>query len=515
MRQKFLQTASIQAPDDQPLQVNIPDISGGINTRMTDDRIADNQSTLLYNVNLDVPGQRTKRLGYATAGNDVGNTATVQLHNYVIQGEDDQLLMFENTTLWKWVGSGNWAAVKADFTAATQVSITQGKESGLTPDDVVIVQDGTNNAFRIDTDGNEQDLGDTNTSPPLTRIMTWYNNRFWALKNDLLYFSDAYDSDYSGAFDRTTNAFRIPVGREMGLIPTRDSGIVVFGEEQVWALLPSLTPAPTSDQPQPFLTNVGCVAENTIAQVGDDIIWLSQDGVRSLKRTIQDKLQIGEGFPLSYGMKDAFDSINWAYIDKACAINFDNKYILALPTTNIYNDQIWVYSPATQGWSIYTGINASCFAKFKIDGEEGLYFGDATDGKVYELFSGKNDNTTDIAYTEQTKAHNMGYPLNYKFGGEITLRCKDSGGTVTVYYQIDDNGWVKLGTLNTAGSAVTFPTIFPVVFYQDAIIEGKFHLDSIGERWKKIEFKFYETSSDDFGILDYSIVSYLDAYETE
>jgi len=516
MRNQFRQTASLQAIDDQQLSKTIGDISAGINTRMNDSRIGDTQSTSLTNVELNVVGERSKRSGSTLIGNDVGNVATVQLHNYEIQGAGDQLLMFEDTTLHKWLGSGNWAAVKDDFTAATKVSITQGKESGLSPDDIVIVQDGSNNAFRIDSDGNEQDLGDTNTSPPLTRVMAWYNNRFWTLKNDVLAFSDAYSADYSGAFDRTTDIFRVPVGQEMGIVPTRDSGMVIFGKQEVWALAPSITPDPTTDQPQPFVTNVGCVAENSIVPVGDDIYWLAQDGVRSLKRTLQDKLQLGVDYPLSYNLKESVDSLNWDVIDKACAILFDNKYIISVPVNGSEtNNELWVYYPTTQGWTIFSGINASCFAKYKVDGEERLYYGDATDGKVYRLFTGTDDNGSDIQYTEETKAHDMGFPLNYKFGGELTLRCADNGGTITVYYQIDDNGWIELGTLDTTGGGVTYPTTFPVVFYESGIVEGKFHLDSIGERWRKIEFKFDETSSDNVKILDYSIVTYFDQYENE
>ena len=516
MRNKFAQTASLQTLDDQQLVKTIGDIAAGINTRSNDSRISDTQSTALTNVELSVIGERSKRKGSTSIANDVGAISPVALNNFEIQGATDQLLMFENTTLWKWVGAGNWASIKADFTAATSVSIVNGKESGLSPDDIVIIQDGTNNAIRIDSDGNEQDLGDTNTSPPLTRVGTWYGNRFWYLKNDELYYSDAYDSDYSGAFDRTTNKYRIPVGEEKAIVPTRDSGMVVFGLKEVWAFAPSVTPAAT-DQPQPFVTNVGCVAENTVVPVGDDIYWLAQDGVRSLKRTLQDKMQLGVDYPLSYNLKDSYETINWGAIDKACAVYFDNKYILSLPVNNsATNNEIWVYYPPTQGWSKMSGINASCFATYKVSGEERLYYGEATaDGVVYQLLTGTDDNGSDIQYTEETKAHDMGYPLNYKFGGELTLRCADNGGTITVYYQIDDNGWVQLGTLDTTGAGVTFPTAFPVIFYESGIVEGKFHLDSIGERWRKIEFKFDETSSDNLKILDYSIVTYFDQYENE
>ncbi len=55
--------------------------------------------------------------------------------------------------------------------------------------------------FAFKSDGTPLDLLDGATSPPITTVMEWYGNRIWCLKNDLLYWSDAYDSDYSTAFN--------------------------------------------------------------------------------------------------------------------------------------------------------------------------------------------------------------------------------------------------------------------------------------------------------------------------
>jgi len=157
--------------------------------------------------------------------------------------------------------------------------------------------------------------GTGSDSPPKSTVMCWYSNRLWVLKNDLLYFSDAYASDYATAFDTVTNAFRLPVGKEMFMAATRDLGIIVGGQQAIWAIAPSVTPAAT-DKPQPIITDKGCVSKDAWALIGDDIYFFSQDGLRALKRTVQDKVQMGADYALSYLLKDEFEGINWAYIDR-------------------------------------------------------------------------------------------------------------------------------------------------------------------------------------------------------
>jgi hypothetical protein len=108
--------------------------------------------------------------------------------------------------------------------------------------DVVLLSNGTDNVQEIAPDYTVTDLGDTNTSPPKTKVLTSYRNRVWGLKNDLLYFSGAAPSDYAIAFDRTSNAFRVPVGEERFILATRDAGLIIGGKEQIWGLNPSSVP---------------------------------------------------------------------------------------------------------------------------------------------------------------------------------------------------------------------------------------------------------------------------------
>ena len=182
--------------DDQRLVVVRRDYSLGMVSRAVQEHIPENAAYVLKNADIGVQGEVSKRPGADQIADDVGNNKVKELYNFTIAGGGDQLLMIEGTTLHQWTGSGNWSSVKADFADTATAIITQCKKSGVSPDDVYIVQNGTDNAFEIDSDGTATDLLDTDYSIPKTLAMIWYNNRMWALKDGLLYFSDAYPTTY-------------------------------------------------------------------------------------------------------------------------------------------------------------------------------------------------------------------------------------------------------------------------------------------------------------------------------
>ena len=520
-----------QGTDDQPVQGRIKDASGGVNSRTNSADIADNQFEILYNVDIGVPGQTSCMPGSVLIGNDVGDASPLALHNFQIQGagETDQLLMFETITLWKWTGSGSWGSLKADFPAgATKTGMISAKESGLTPDDVVIIQDGVNQAWRLDSDGNIEALGTTagtaSDSPPLSVVMCWYGNRVWVLKNDLLYFSSAYPAAYATAFDTVSDSFRIPVGPECALIPTRDTGIVVMGEREIWGIAPSIIPDPTADKPQPLITNHGIVSKGAFVNAGDDIYYFARDGFRSIKRTQQDKLSGGPELPISYNLKTEYEAINFKYIANLTMEYFDSKIFIAVPTGATTFDT-WIYYPSSGGFSIKTGIAPTCWAKYRVDSagdevEERLYYGKAGKGKVYRAWYGFNDegtttaNGTAINYQEESKSHDGGQPMIKKQGGELTIRAESGGNyDLSVYAQFDDAEYNLLGTLNLAGNTPVLPVNLPFTLANQNIVFKKFHLDRYGE-WYNCQVKLIHnaTKSSGLTVLDRQLLTYAKEY---
>lgn len=454
-------------------------------------------------------------------GSIAGTGAITGLFGFDPAGGTAELLITEATNLRGWTGGGSVSsAYKSDFTTSLDTTMFRARESG--EGDVVLVGNGTDNWFRMLQDHTFQDLGNTNTSPPRSTVGTMHiDNRVWILSSNLLYFSTSFPADFSAAFDRTTNAFKISVGAERAVVSTRNFGLIIFGKEQIWVLNPSLTPAPTTDKPEPLFTDLGCASGRTVAEVGDDYFWLSFDGVRSIKRTQQDKLQLGVSYPLSYSMKDEFDLINWNAITKACAVYFDNKYIISLPTSgSSTNNRVWVYYPASDGWSVVTGWNVSVWAKFKVSGQVRLFAGEATaQGLVYRAWSGANANGTPTTFRITTRSEDMGNPLVKKVGGEVKVKAKATGDyDVTIKASFDDGGFNTLGTFNLTGTGITFPVTFPVSFGLAREAFKKFHLDGYGE-WYRCQLQFENSDSldseADMSFREYSLATHPVEYISE
>jgi hypothetical protein len=413
-------------------------------------------------------------------------------------------------------------AAYTDSVVGTDVSITQGKESGLAPDDIVIVQDGTSNARRIDYAGNIQDLGDTGNSPPKTTVMAWYGNRFWGLLNDLAYYSDAYDSDYSGAFDRTSNWYRVQVGTERAIIPPIELGLVFAGRDAIWTLAPSATPAAT-DNCQPFLIDHGFVSKKGWCMGGDDIYFFSKDGLRGLKRTAQDKVQLGISYPLSYQLKTQFEAINWGRVSELSLSYFDNRVICHVPTSTA-DFMTWVYYPAFQSIVAWDGKHALRQARFKVSGEERLYYGHNAYGRVYRDFYGFTDegtttsNGTAIHVRETSRKETFGNPLVKKEGHTFGINIgRDEAVNVLIYAQFDDSGWEYLGTMAVTGSGlITFPTTFPVIFSDVATQVDKFHTRKYGKFYSvQYRYEITEAVERQITILETSATAFVDPYMEE
>jgi hypothetical protein len=401
---KLRQLASINTPDDQQLYIARRDLSGGVNTRQYGNLIGENQATVLYNVDIGTQGQCSKRPGSVLIGNDVSDNTFADLHNYERQGYTDSLIAYDDGAIWEWLGTGNWVATGVGTFTATQtdVAILQCKESGLVPDDVFIVQNGTDDAQRFHKDSSDvwavQDLGSGSTSPPKSTVMAWYGNRIWILKNDQLYYSDAYDDDYSTSFDTSTKWFRIPVGQERCVIPLRDKGMLVGGKNAIWGFFPSATPAAT-DRPEPFITGHGLVSKKGWCIAGDEVYYFAQDGLRAFSWTSDGTLAQKSILPLSYNLKDEFEGISWAYIERLTMEYFDNKIFITIPT-GASTFQVWVYYLAYNSFMVITGWNAREWCKYKVAGQERLYYAKHGDGVAYRAWYGycdHDDTGLDIA----------------------------------------------------------------------------------------------------------------------
>lgn len=219
-------------------------------------------------------------------------------------------------------------------------------------------------------------------------------------------------------------------------------------------------------------------------------------------------------------MKAEFDIISWNYVSKATAVYFENKYLLALPAnSSTTNNRVWVYYPATNGWSVITDWNVGSWIKYKIDGKEELYYADANCGRVIKCFSGYDDLDNYITSTEEGREEDFGQPLVDKIGGEIEVEAVGSGGTysVTVYASVDGGSYTQLGVINIySESSPYLPISLPFTLGGDVTVRQKFHLDVLGVfRTIKIKLVNTDLNSGYIKILGHSIITFPEEYRNE
>ncbi len=174
---------------------------------------------------------------------------------------------------------------------------------------------------------------------------------------DELIASDILDSD---TYDKIYASFRFNAGASdftVGIVSFTEDSILVFNKNSIYRVSGTTNPANSTSQ---ILTNeIGCLSRKSIAQVGKNVFFLSDNGVYSLEFLDEYNLR-GTQTPLSEPIQSTIDRINQNAADKAVGVYFDNRYYLAVPLDgNDFNSHIIIYNFLTRQWESVDKINSS------------------------------------------------------------------------------------------------------------------------------------------------------------
>lgn len=193
-----------------------------------------------------------------------------------------------------------------------------------------------------------QRLGDIGTLPAGYTTTDFVPNcalaaygRIWLadLANDrqTVYFSRLLDgSDFQGGDSGSLSINAVfPNNDKIVALAAHNGFLIIFGRNNIaiYANPIDVTQLTLAD----YIPNVGCIARDSVVSTGTDIIFLSDTGVRSLTRIIQEK-----SLPFRDLSKNVRDDLiaNVASESNTAAIkgvyySRDAFYLLALPTSNI------------------------------------------------------------------------------------------------------------------------------------------------------------------------------------
>jgi hypothetical protein len=242
-----------------------------------------------------------------------------------------------------------------------------------------------------------------------------------------LFFSDLLDGDNfhggtSGSLDVTTVW---PTGYdEIVALSEFNDFLVIFGKRSI--LLYSGASSPSSMVLADVITNIGCIARDSVQSTGSDLIFLSDSGVRSLGRVIQEKSNpIGD---VSVNVRD--DLVQAAAVEtgniKSVYSEENAFYLLILPEVNNLVFCFDMRGKLENGASrVTTWPFTGILCATTTDNNE-VYFGNS---KGINEYSGFLDDTSTYTMKYYTNALSFGDASKLKILKEITFTIVGGQGT--------------------------------------------------------------------------------------
>lgn len=290
-------------------------------------------------------------------------------------------------------------------------------------------------------------------------FIAYHKNQMFFAKGEVLTFTSPYtDSDFSAA----NGSGVINVGGVItGIIPFREA-LVIFTDKTISQLVGNTL---QDFVLQPVTKNVGCVAPDTIQEIGGDVIFLGPEGLRLFSAT--DRVGDFNLGVVSKPIQNEMTALIAASSSFAsCVIKQKSQYRIlgynatGLSTSNskgVLGTQMVGDNTSTMAWAETVGIKA-----YVADGDyenqtETLVFAH-DDGYIYEMESGNSFDGTNIIASFATPFVSINDPRIRKTFYKLFLYTDPQGGVTTsvnLKLDFDTQGSIQPDTIqlsNEAGS---------------------------------------------------------------
>ncbi|HTA30712.1 MAG TPA: hypothetical protein VK731_09500 [Candidatus Cybelea sp.] len=466
---------NIQILDDPLTFENVQDFSGGEDSFRKSTLLASNQCQHLLNVMVRdnyeartrpgadaIPAIATPPIVGITAvyalrffSSNTNGTVYEQVLATGAAGSTPKMLMY---TAGVWTDlSSDWAPSAADDRVAMCMGVN-----------TMLISDGSGKCQIYDpTQGSVfTQCGNTNTDAPVgCTILCWAGSRMFAAgvstANDTVFVSDFLDFSDGHWGSGGLGNFRVGAGDGdpiVSLAPMQGFTIAVLKRNSVWLL----NTAPTSGTPANGYIDgfsagvvpgnigygIGCVGRDAWCAYGNDVLFMAQDGVRSVQRMQAAAGQWQLTAPISQPIQPYIERINQAAWSGICAIKYQEFAFFFVPlddsTTNNYvlvfngkltnpQGQLGVWMGAWTNWT------AQCCEVSRFAGIVRLLFGD-TAGLVNQ-WKDWQDNTTDTTYQDNnagyatqiwTRSFQFQEPVNNKTAYNTIIRFSAGNAAVNI-----------------------------------------------------------------------------------
>jgi hypothetical protein len=150
----------------------------------------------------------------------------------------------------------------------------------------------------------------------------------------------------------------------VGLFSFADDKLLLFNRKSI-SLIQGVDSINFSDTVRQLITSeLGLVARKSVVQVGNNVLFLSDNGVYGA--SFQDLYNLrGNETPLSESINPTFERINKAYWENSVAVYFNNRYYLAVPlnaedgTEATSNNTILIFNFLNKQWESVDSVGST------------------------------------------------------------------------------------------------------------------------------------------------------------
>jgi hypothetical protein len=260
----------------------------GLNKQTSGGILPPGWATIIDNIVYDDKGRLSARKGTQHVNSTTSTNPIKAIHEYVDAGGNLLTIVAAGNDIYKNV-SGTLTSIDGSITTPTADNwkfqnfngTCVGYQAGHAPIVLTTVGGTFTNA------GGTQYNGDD--------VLAAYG-RLWTVFDNTLYYSDLLINSYAGG---SSGSFDLATYWKGGMdeavaIADFNGYLVVFGKRNIIIYDNPDDPTTTMSIVE-NISGIGCVARDSVQNIGEDVIFLSADGVRSLSRLIQEKsMPIGD-----------------------------------------------------------------------------------------------------------------------------------------------------------------------------------------------------------------------------
>ena len=404
------------------------DFSGGINKSAPCDEIADNEMEECLNFNINVDKSLSTRKGiqqYNVALTGAGRVTSIFFAKKSA-GTNPTLIVTTKQKIYKDSGGASWT----DITGATTPPDNTLWTWRMMNDYAIGVNGTTVPQKYVLTSGACVDLAG---SPPdkCNHLEIYMGRGILSADTDetsAIHGSKAGDTENWTAVG---DAFTIYVDKDngqpvMGTVKFFED-LIIFKRKGIYRLN-NPTNVPVDMYITQLFDDIGCVSIHTVKQIGNELIWLDDDGVYALRPTMDS----GDVAYSAVTKKIQSEVNDWAPAYLQYAVSLDarryNQYRVSLPSGSVTtNNKVWCRDYLHGAWVRHEGVTHACYAPRVEFGSSLTDMVGGYDGKVYKLDVNDADEGSAYVKSMWSKRYHLGTPFVRKMYHRIYTEYQSYG----------------------------------------------------------------------------------------